>query len=137
MMRQPSRLFLVAVLLLLGGCASFRPPDRPKDFPLHQTDHPFFDLHWRLDHQDGRVTAQGLVEATRQGNFSTVYLLLQGMDKDGRVVSHGLGRTWSGHLYRFETIPFTVHLRPTGQEERFELSVWSYDWASDGDGHDN
>ena len=112
------------------------PLDRPQDFPFHANDHPFFDLHWRLDREDGRVTAQGLVEATRQGNFAVVYLQLQGMDKDGRVVSAGRGRTWSGHLYRFETIPFTVSLRPTGQEERFELAVWAYDWASDGDGRD-
>ena len=106
-----------------------------QDFPLHANDHPFFDLHWRLDKSPGEVTAQGLVEATRQGNFAVVYLQLQGMDKDGRVVSAGLGRTWSGHLYRWEIIPFTVRLRPTGQEDRFELAVWAYDWASDnGDG---
>lgn len=132
MMRQPSRLFLVIVLVLLGGCASFSSLDRPQDFPFHSTDHPFFDLHWRLDRGDGVVSAYGLVAATRQGNFRTVYLELQGLDKDGKAVSRGLGRTWSGNVYRFETIPFTVRLRPTGQEERFELSVWSYDWASDG-----
>lgn len=131
MMRQSPRLFFVVLLFLLSGCASFAPLDRPKDFPLHQTDHAFFDLHWRLDREDGRVTAQGLVEATRQGNFAVVYLQLQGLNKEGKVVSHGLGRTWSGHLYRFETIPFTVRLRPTGQEERFVLAVWAYDWASD------
>jgi hypothetical protein len=132
-MRQPPRLFL-ALLLLLGGCASFGPLDRPQDFPLHANDHPFFDLHWRLDRSPGEVRADGLVEATRQGNFAVVYLELKGLDKDGREVSSGLGRTWSGHLYRWETIPFTVRLRPTGQEDRFELSVWAYDWASDNDG---
>jgi len=136
MMRQSPRLFFVVLLFFLGGCASFSPPDRPKDFPFHSTDNPFFDLHWRLEHEPERVTAYGLVEAARQGGFSTVYLQLQGLDKEGRVVSHGLGRTWAGNVYRFETIPFTVRLRPTGQEDRFELGVWSYDWASDGDGKD-
>lgn len=136
-MRQTSRLVPVLLLFLLGGCASFAPPDQPKDFPLHATYHPFFDLHWRFDRNATEVTARGLVEATRQGNFAVVYLQLQGMDKEGRVVSSGLGRTWSGHLYRWETIPFTVRLKPTGQEERFDLAVWSYDWATDGgDGRD-
>lgn len=125
---------LAGAVLLLAGCASFRPLDRPKDFPLHQTDHPFFDLHFRLDREEGVVSAAGLVAASRQGNFSVVYLELRGLDQDGRLVSRGLGRTFSGRLYRFETIPFSVRLRPTGQEARFELSVWSYDWATDGDG---
>lgn len=135
-MRQTSRLVPVLLLFLLGGCASFAPLDQPKDFPLHATYHPFFDLHWRLDREPDKVTAVGLVEATRQGNFSVVYLQLQGMDKDGRVVSHGLGRTWKGNLYRWETQPFYVALRPTGQEARFDLAVWAYDWASDNDGRD-
>jgi hypothetical protein len=137
MMRHPSGLFLLALLFLLGGCASFSPPDRPNDFPLHQIDHPFFDLHWRLDRGDGVVSAVGLVEGTRQGDISRVYLELRGLDKEGREVSRGLGRTLAGRLYRWDTLPFFVSLRPTGQEERFELSVWSYDWATDnGNGRD-
>ena len=136
MMRQPSRLFLVAVLLLLGGCASFRPLPRPQDFPFRSTDDPFFNLYWRLDRREGAVTATGLVEAARQGDFSAVYLELRGLDKEGQVVSHGLGRTWPGELDRFQTIPFSVTLRPTGREDRFVLSVWSYDWAEDQGGKD-
>ena len=132
-MRQRPRTPFVLLLFLLGGCASFQPLDQPKDFPLHQTDHPFFDLHWRLDREPGQVTASGLVEGTRQGDMAVVYLQLQGMDKEGRVVSHGLGRTLVGRLYRWDTLPFFVSLRPTGQEELFELSVWSYDWAREND----
>lgn len=129
-----ARLASVPLLLLFAGCAALGPLDRPQDFPFHATDHPFFDLHWRLDREAESVSAVGLIEATRQGNFSAVYLELRGLDKDGHVVSRGLGRTWSGRLYRWETLPFSVRLRPTGQEDRFELSVWSYDWATDGDG---
>ena len=129
-----ARLPLLILFVLLAGCGGFRPLDRPQDFPLHATDHPFFDLHWRLDRGERVVSAVGLVEATRQGGFSVVYLELRGLDKGGRVLSRGLGRTWSGRLYRWETLPFSVRLRPTGQEDRFELSVWSYDWATDGDG---
>ena len=133
MMRQSPRLFFVVLLFFLGGCASFSPPDRPKDFPFHSTDDPFFNLYWRLDRREGAVTATGLVEAARQGDFAAVYLELRGLDKEGQVVSHGLGRTWPGELDRFQTIPFTVTLRPAGQEDRFELSVWSYDYATDND----
>ena len=136
-MRHPSRLFFSALVFLLAACASFSPPDRPTDFPLHQTDHPFFDLHWRLDRGDGVISASGLVEGTRQGDISRVYLELRGLDKEGRVVSRGLGRTLPGRLYRWDTLPFFVRLKPTGQEDRFELSVWAYDWAVDhGDGRD-
>ncbi len=137
MMKQRHRILAISLSLLLSGCAGFSPPDRPQDFPFHQTDHPFFDLHWRLDRGDGVVSASGLVEGTRQGDISRVYLELRGLDKEGRVVSRGLGRTFPGQLYRWDTLPFFVSLRPTGQEERFELSVWSYDWETDkGDGRD-
>ena len=135
-MRQSSRLFFLALLLLLGGCASFSPPPLPQDFPFHSTDDPFFNLYWRLDRREGAVTATGLVEAARKGDFSAVYLHLRGLDKKGQVVSHGLGRTWPGELDRFQTIPFTATLRPTGREDRFVLSVWSYDWAEDQGGTD-
>ena len=121
----------LGLLFLLAGCAGMAPPDRPQDFPFHQTDHPFFDLHWRLDRGAGEVKAMGLVEGTRQGDISRVYLELRGLDKDGHVVSRALGRTLPGLLYRFGTLPFFVRLKPTGQEDRFELSVWSYDWATD------
>lgn len=125
------KVIAVTGLLLAAGCATMAPLDHPQDFPLHSTDNAFFDLDWRLDRRDGRVIATGLVEATRQGNFSTVWLELKGLDKEGHVVSKGLGRTWSGNLYRWQTQPFYVSLRPTGKEDRFELGVWSYDWASD------
>jgi hypothetical protein len=135
-MRQARAVLVILVILpvLLAGCASVQPLDRPQDFPLHATDQPFFNLHWRLDREGGRVSADGLVETAGQGGFSTVYLELRGVDKEGRVVSRGFGRTWSGNLYWWQTIPFSVSLRLTGREDRFELSVWSYDWARDNRG---
>lgn len=128
--------FPVALLVLLVGCAGLARPDRPEDFPLHARDHPFFDLHWRLERAPGEVRAVGLVEAARQGDFSQVILELRGIDPEGRVVSRALGATLSGRLDRWGTQPFSVRLRPTGREARFELDVWTYIWADDGDGAD-
>jgi hypothetical protein len=107
-------------------------PDRPQDFPRHATDHSLVDLHWRLERGPGEAQAVGLVEATRQGSLWDVLIELRGIDKDGRVVSRGLGRTLGGTLNRWEAKPFTVRLRLTGQEERFELGVWSYTWTGSG-----
>lgn len=128
-MRQASPL-LVTFLFLLAGCASLQPLDRPQDFPFHATDHPSFNLHWRLTRGEGAVRAVGLVEATRQGKFSAVYLELRGLDNQGHVVSRGLGRTWAP--LQGETFPFSVSLRATGAEDRFELIVWGYDWPASG-----
>jgi len=88
----------------------------------------------RADLRQGVVKAEGLVEAIRQGGFSTVYLEILGLDKQGHVVSRGFGRTFGGKLHRWESQPFVVSLRPTGKEDRFELKVWSYDWVRGGVG---
>ncbi len=122
--------FLIA---FLAGCAHFTPPDRPQDFPFHASDHPLFDLHWRLDREDGVASAVGLVEAARVGGIGWVIVELKGIDREGRAVSRGLGRTFPGSLHRWETQPFVARLRPTGQEERFDLSVWAYGWANEAD----
>lgn len=124
----------VALLVLLAGCAGLTRPDRPEDFPLHAREHPFFDLHWRLEIGDGEVRAVGLVEAARQGDFSEAVLELRGIDREGRVVSRALGTTFSGRLNRRETLPFFVRVRPSSREVRFELDVWTYVWADNGDG---
>lgn len=127
--------FLVTLLVLVTGCGEvkYRFP-RPEDFPLHATDHPFFNLHWRLDRKEGVVETVGLVEAARQGGIAEVLLELRGLDASGRVVSRGLGRAYpgvgshGGRLFLGDSWPFVVRLRPTGREDRFELRVWSYSW---------
>lgn len=131
----PNNLRLVSLVLpfLLVGCAGQTRFVQPPDFPLHATDHPFFDLHWRLERQEGAVLAVGLLEAARVSGIADVTLELQGLDKDGRVVSHGRGHTYGGGpLFLGQTQPFYVRLRPTGQEVRFALKVWSFDWYTGG-----
>ncbi len=122
---------LMAVSLsLLAGCAGagLEPTERPQDFPVHTTDR-FFEFHYRLDRGAGEVTAVGLVAATQSGGIEYVILELRGLDKEGRVVSHGYGRTYQGRLVRGTPEQFVVRLTPTGKEDRFELRVSDFGWA--------
>lgn len=101
------------------------------DFPLHATEDRFFDLHWRIERHDRVVEAIGLVEATRVDGVADVTVELRGLDTRGQVVSRGLGRTSGGRLLGWQRRPFAVRLRPTGQEARFQLSVWSFTWEGE------
>ena len=55
---------------------------------------------------------------------------LRGLDNQGHVVSRRLGRIWAP--LQGETFPFSVSLWATGDEDRFELIVWGYDWPTSG-----
>jgi hypothetical protein len=123
------RWLLVSALVWLAACAGPWRTVGPADFPFHATDHPFFDVHWRLERSARGVLAVGLVEAARQAGVSDVTLELRGVDGGDRVVSRSLGTTYGGALlFLGDTRPFTVRLRPTGQEQRFELRVWGFSW---------
>lgn len=118
----------------VAGCALREGPSRPADFPLHATEHPLFDLHWRLEPGAVRVRAVGLVEASRVDGVAGVLVELLGRDAEGRAVSRGLGRAWGGPLPRWGSRPFAVSLRPVGTEVAYEVHVWSYAWESTPDG---
>ncbi len=131
------RWLLVSALVGLAACAGPSRIVRPADFPFHATDHPFFDVHWRLERNAENVLAVGLVEAARQAGIAGVTLELRGVDTSGRVVSRSLGTTYGAPLlFLGETRPFTVRLRPTGQEQRFELRVWGFKWEFGKGGRD-
>ncbi len=119
---------VLALFPALLGCASPVQLVRPSDFPFDATSDRFFDLHWRLDRSDGAIRAVGLVEAARVDGIADVILELRGLDSAGHMVSRGLGGTYGGRLLRWEARPFRIDLRPTGQEARFELTVWSFSW---------
>jgi hypothetical protein len=118
----------VLIALLLAGCAGQSQILRPQDFPLHSTDDPFFDVHWRLNRADGAVEAEGIVEAARVDGVAEVFLQLQEVDASGKVVKSAIGRTRQGRLYRWTSRPFAVSLRPVNPQDRFELRVWAFEW---------
>lgn len=129
-----TRLALAILSFLVVGCVGPARIARPSDFPLHAADHPFFDLHWRIDRRNGIVLAVGLVEAARVSGIAEVTLELRGIDAGGQVISRSRGSTYGGPLFRGDSRPFTVRLRPRGQEDHFELSVWSFTWDTRGEG---
>ena len=126
------RLVLGSLLVSLLGCAAQGPPIRPQDLPFHGQDQQFFNLHWRVDREDGVATAVGVVEAAGADRFSDALLELQGLDKDGRIVSRGFGRARPMAFQADVPWPFTVRLRVKGQEERFALRVSDFTFKSVG-----
>src|SRR3989442_14375612 len=113
------RWLLVSTLVGLAACAGPSRIVRPADLPFHATDHPFFDVHWRLERNAERVLAVGLVEAARQAGIAGVTLELRGADSSGRGVSRSLGTTYGAPLpFLGKTRPFTVRHPPAGPGQR-------------------
>jgi hypothetical protein len=123
-----ARLAGLVLLVTLGGCAaSSAPPARPADFPNH-TPGELVTLHWRVDRGDGVATAVGVAEIGPVDRISEVTLTLEGLDREGRVVSRAVDiltpQSFVGEALR----PFTLRLRPTGQEDRFALRALDVTW---------
>jgi hypothetical protein len=57
-----------------------------------------------------------------------VIVELQGLDRDGRVVSRARTLTAPRSFAGTDPWPFTVSLRPTGQEERFVATLAEVAW---------
>ena len=135
-MSEGIRPLLALLLALFLGCAETARIPRPQDFPMHASNHPFFDLHWRLERTEKEVRAVGLVEAARVDQVGAVTVELQEIDASGRVISRAMGQTYGGRLDMWESRPFEVDLRPRGTGDRFEVRVWSFSWAVGfGSGH--
>ena len=131
-MRRRSALVLPLVALL--GCAAARPSPRAADYPFHATQPPLFILHWRLDREDGTVTAIGLAELSMPDRLDAAVLELQGLDREGRVVSYGAARIQPRAFAGDAAWPFSVRLRARGEEARFTLRVSQVTWRVTPDG---
>jgi hypothetical protein len=124
----PRRLVLGLLAGLLAGCAAApRVPD-PSELPFHATQPPFFTGHWRRDRPPGRVMADGVLELGQADRLMDATVGLEGLDREGRVVSRAttvLGpRAFTGDV----RWPFTVSLRSTGAEDRFVVRVTDFTW---------
>jgi hypothetical protein len=123
---------MVAVLLagLIGGCggAALAPLPAPADLPYHATQPPFLTLHWRLDRTGDKVAAVGVLELGQADRLVDVGLTIEGLDKDGRIVSRGLTRLQPRAFVGDVRWPLAVSLRPTGTEDRFVVRVTDVIW---------
>ena len=117
----PLGLRLVLCILLAGTaqCATSAPISVPADLP-NRTDQAGLQLRWALVREPETVRAVGLAESPNR-NVSWTRLGLYGVDRSRRIVSRGESDVQSG-LSRAGG-PFEVALRPTGEEDRFELVV--------------
>jgi len=117
----PRRFTLSFCILFLGAAAwaSSGPISVPADLP-NRTDQVGLQIRWALVHDPATVRAVGLAESPNR-DVSWTRLALFGVDRSGRIVSRGESEVQGG-LSR-NSGPFEVTLRPTGEEERFELVV--------------
>ena len=117
--------FLMSVLL--AGCAT-APFPKPADFSFH-TPAPPLDIHWKLSVDPSIVQADGLIERHRP-EIGSARIQLLGLDAAGRIVSFTTPilifwrSTW-------DLEPFTIRLRPRGQEQRYEVRVFSFGYQEE------
>jgi hypothetical protein len=109
---------LLAVLLVLGGCAELPRIAVPADLP-NTTREQFLTLRWALVRESRRVQAIGQAEVSGSNWDATV--ALEGVDAQGRVVSRGTRILRPG--FSPGPTPFQVELVPTGGETDFRLNV--------------
>jgi len=116
------RVWVVAVLAMLAGCAAPARIEVPAELPLRTHDE-FFAIQWALQREATIARAVGVVRPS----FDTearLTLALFGVDAQGRIVSRGTAYLRSEFSRR--PIPFAIEAIPTGREVRFELRVVDY-----------
>jgi len=122
--RRTLRLFSgVGLLAALAACAPGPRSVIPADLPL-TTREDMFVIRWALQREATVTRAVGLIESA----FTTpnqVALGLYGLDAQGRIVSRGT--SWIRPSdFGSRSLPFSVELKPTGQETKFGLHVLEY-----------
>jgi hypothetical protein len=119
--RMPRWLRPSLCVLLLGTevWAASASINVPADLP-NRTDQGGLRIRWALVRDSAAVRAVGMAESPNR-DVSWTRLGLYGLDRSGRIVSRGESDVEDG-LDRTSR-PFEVALRPTGEEERFELVV--------------
>jgi hypothetical protein len=110
--------WVLAALLIMGGCAELPRIAVPPDLP-NTTREQFLTLRWALVRESGRVQAIGQAEVSGSNWEATV--VLEGVDAQGRVVSRGPRVLRPG--FGPGPTPFQVELVPAGGETDFRLRV--------------
>ena len=113
------RRWLLAGLLVTGGCAGMPRITVPPDLP-NTTQEQFLTLRWALVRNPGRVEAVGLADARAAGGWEAT-VALEGLDGQGRVVSRGSRVLRPG--FGAGPTAFQAELAPTGSETDFRLRV--------------
>ena len=118
----PASLLLGALALTVLGCAAPGAPARPADYPSHAAQ-TFATVHWRLDRQDGAVTATGVLDVTQPDKIVAMLVELQGLDATGRVVSRAFDQARPRSFTGEEPWPFTIRTAAPAQADRFTVRV--------------
>ncbi|MFQ5520400.1 MAG: hypothetical protein ACE5FK_03280 [Candidatus Methylomirabilia bacterium] len=97
----------------------------PRQF-RHHAESGSFEIFWNYGHPSADVLrARGYVRAKAQSpDVEVITLELIGMDGAGSPVSHAFGFTMGGKIFPWESRPFAIRLRLTGQEKSFRLHIW-------------
>ena len=119
---MPAVVLIGALALVLLGCAAAAPPTRPAEYPSHAAE-AFATVHWRIDRQDGTVTATGVLEVTQPDKIVAMLVELRGLDAAGQVVSRGYDTARPRSFTGEEPWPFTVRVQARGPEDRFAVRV--------------
>jgi hypothetical protein len=131
------------LIFLLDGCAASAPTLSPADYPFHSVAlssaeypaaypspsvTPQIELHWRLTVDSNRVQADGLIERQQESHLREVWLQLLGIDETGRTVSFTPPIRFS---WRSPSAlePFIIALKPRGGEQRYEVLLYSFEFA--------
>ena len=114
--------------LLLASCAASGPAPTPADFPLH-TAAPPVEIHYRLTTGPDAVRADGLVER-KNHLIGSAWLQLVGLEASGAIVSFTTPTRihWRSP---WDLESFAIRLRPRGQEERYEVRLYSFEYPEE------
>jgi len=117
---------VACLVFLLAGCATSTPTLSPADYPFHG-EAPQIAIHWQLTVDSNRVVADGVIERERETQIREAWLQLLGIDATGGIVSFTAPVYV---LWRSGTLqPFTIALTPRGGEQRYEVRVYSFEFA--------
>ena len=121
-MWPPSRVRLLAALLLVSGCAAPARIQVPPELP-NTTVEQFLTLRWALVREDGRVRAVGTAQSSMGGIEWDATLELLSFDGEGRVVNQNSTVVRSG--FGVGPTAFELPLVTRGGEATFRLHVLS------------